>query len=249
VPEKKYVVSVTPDYVTVEYECILWTYFVEQMDKLIESLNFASRSYWGDPNRFQFYSSIETFQDSITYNLGDNRAVRTNFNLTLNGYLIPDSINKKIASVERYFGISQIVFGLETTQDDIGITVNKNTRTGNSLAKTIAYDGLNTTFIQNNFEPISAEVSAYLLNNTQVIGNYISATEVSFNKGWATAPPPLPANSINNFVFFVNGLYIEPSSIISFTDNITTSTLIIDPSILEYSFDESDLIVGLGKFN
>jgi hypothetical protein len=249
VPEKKYVVSVTPDYVTVEYECILWTYFVEQMDKLIESLNFASRSYWGDPNRFQFYSSIETFQDSITYNLGDNRAVRTNFNLTLNGYLIPDSINKKIASVERYFGISQIVFGLETTQDDIGITVNKNTQTGNSLAKTIAYDGLNTTFIQNNFEPINAEISAYLLNNTQVIGNYISATEVSFNKGWATAPPPLPANSINNFVFFVNGLYIEPSSIISFTDNITTSTLIIDPSILEYSFDESDLIVGLGKFN
>ena len=249
VPEKKYVVSVTPDYVTVEYECILWTYFVEQMDKLIESLNFASRSYWGDPNRFQFYSSIETFQDSITYNLGDNRAVRTNFNLTLNGYLIPDSINKKIASVERYFGISQIVFGLETTQDDIGITVNKNTQTGNSLAKTIAYDGLNTTFIQNNFEPINAEISAYLLNNTQVIGNYISATEVSFNKVWATAPPPLPANSINNFVFFVNGLYIEPSSIISFTDNITTSTLIIDPSILEYSFDESDLIVGLGKFN
>ena len=32
-PETKYVVSVTPDYVTVEYECIVWTYFVEQMDK------------------------------------------------------------------------------------------------------------------------------------------------------------------------------------------------------------------------
>ncbi len=68
------------------------------MDKVIEALNFASRSYWGDPNRFQFYSSIESFQDSITYEIGDNRAVRTNFNLTLNGYLIPDTINKKLAN-------------------------------------------------------------------------------------------------------------------------------------------------------
>jgi hypothetical protein len=249
VPEKKYVVAVTPDYVTVEYECILWTYFVEQMDKLIESLNFASRSYWGDPNRFQFYSSIETFQDSINYNIGENRAVRTNFNLTLNGYLIPDSINKKIASVDRYFGVSQIVFGLETTEEDIAITAKKNTTTGNSLAKTIAYDGLNTTIVQNNYAPIDEAISAYLLNNTQVIGTFVNATEVLFNKGWAIAPPPLPANSSNNFVFFVNGVYIEPSSIISFSDNITTSTLIIDPSILGYSFDESDLIVGLGKFN
>ena len=97
-PETKYVVAVTPDYITVEYECMVWTYFVEQMDKLVEALNFASRSYWGDPNRFQFYSSIESFQDAITYNVGDNRAVRTSFNLTLNGYLIPDTINKKLAN-------------------------------------------------------------------------------------------------------------------------------------------------------
>ena len=58
VPSKKYIVSVTPDYVTVTYSCIVWTYFVEQMDKLIESLNFASRSYWGNPNKFLFYTCL-----------------------------------------------------------------------------------------------------------------------------------------------------------------------------------------------
>ncbi len=115
VPEKEYVVAVSPDYVTVEYTCIIWTHFVEQMDKLIESLNYASRAYWGDPNRFQFYSSIESFQDATTYNTGDDRLIRSNFTLTLNGYLIPETINKSLSTVNRVYGGSNIIFGLETS--------------------------------------------------------------------------------------------------------------------------------------
>ena len=249
VPQKKYVVSATPDYITVEYECIVWTYFVEQMDKLIESLNFASRSYWGDPNRFQFYSSIESFEDSISYNIGENRAVRTNFNITLNGYLIPDTLNRKLASPGNIYSISQVVFGLETIDGDINIGKKIKTLNGKSLGSTIAADGLNKVITQNIFLPIDANISAYILNNTQLVATYVSPTEVTFNKGWAVAPSPMPPNSISNFVFFVNGLYIEPSSIVSFTDNVTSSTLIIDPTLLGYSFESSDLIIGLGKFN
>jgi hypothetical protein len=113
-PEKEYIASITPDYVTVEYECMIWTYTVEQMDKLIEALNFASRSYWGDPNRFQFYSQIEAFSDSLTYEVGEDRAVKSSFNLTLNGYLIPDSINKSLANANIYYGVSNVIFTLET---------------------------------------------------------------------------------------------------------------------------------------
>ena len=247
VPEKKYVVSVTPDYVTVEYECILWTYFVEQMDKLIESLNFASRSYWGDPNRFQFYSSIETFQDSITYNLGDNRAVRTNFNLTLNGYLIPDSINKKIASVERYFGVSQVVFGLETSTgtEEFGARIKKNQSSG--IKSVLLNDSVNNVIniSQNTFDP---DLALYLDTNKSVQGTYVSPNTVIFNSGWLTAPSPLPATSVINFTFFVNGMYVEPSSIVSFTDGGSTSVLVVDTNLLGYSFDQTDVIIASGKF-
>jgi hypothetical protein len=248
-PEKKYVVTATPDYVTVEYQCIVWTYFVEQMDKLIEQLNFASRSYWGDPNRFQFYSSIDSFEDSITYNIGENRAVRSNFTISLNGYLIPDSLNRKLASPTNVYGISQVVFGLETTGDETKTGQKVKTTNGKSLAKTIVSDGINKTITQNIYLPIDAAVSAYILNNTQLVATYNSPTQVTFNKGWATAPSPLPANSLSNFVFFVNGVYVEPSSIVSFTDNFTTSTLIIDSGSLGYSFESSDLVIGVGKFN
>jgi hypothetical protein len=249
VPETKYVVSATPDYVTVEYECIVWTYFVEQMDKLIESLNFASRSYWGDPNRFLFYSSIESFQDSITYDIGDNRAVRTNFTITLNGYLIPDTLNRKLAAPPNAYGISRVLFGLETIDGDIKTAQKIKTPNGKSLASTIAADGINKIITQNITIPIDAEISAYILNNTQLVATYVSPTEVTFNKGWAIAPSPLPANSLANFIFFVNGVYVEPSSIVSFINNDISSTLIIDPNLLGYSFESTDLIVGIGKFN
>lgn len=113
-PQKEFVVVVTPDYVTVTYKCVLWTNFVEQMDKLIEALNFASNSYWGDPSRFQFLAKMETFNDLQTYEQGEDRLVRTDFELTLNGYLIPDSLNAYLAQLSsRTYNLCKIVFNTE----------------------------------------------------------------------------------------------------------------------------------------
>ena len=114
IPQKEFVVVVTPDYVTVNYKCIMWTNFVEQMDKLIEAVNFASNSYWGDPSKFQFLTKIETFTDSQTYEQGEDRLVRTEFDMTLNGYLIPDSINAYIAQLSsKTYNLCKIVFNTE----------------------------------------------------------------------------------------------------------------------------------------
>ena len=41
-PSKELYGVVVPDYVTVTYQCIIYTDYVEQCDKLIEALNFAS---------------------------------------------------------------------------------------------------------------------------------------------------------------------------------------------------------------
>ena len=242
-PETKYVVALTPDYITVEYECMVWTYFVEQMDKLIESLNFASRSYWGDPNRFQFYSSIDSFEDSITYNVGDNRAVRTNFNLTLNGYLIPDSINKKIANASVYYGVSQIVFGIETATGTEEFTVKAASGTS-KITSAILSDSVNIVTTAGNDAALT-----YLGINKTVTGVYSSPTTAIFAATWAVAPDPLPATGLDNFTFFVNGQYIERAAIVSFTEVGSTSVLVIDPAILGFTFDQTDVLLAVGKFN
>lgn len=116
-PEKEYVVTVTPDYVTVNYTCILWTNFVEQMNKLIEAVNFASNSYWGDPSSFQFLTKTETFIDSQIYEQGEDRLVRTEFDLTVNGYLIPDSLNAYLAQLtSKTYNLCRIIFTTEQVQ-------------------------------------------------------------------------------------------------------------------------------------
>lgn len=243
-PETKYVVAVTPDYVTIEYECMVWTYFVEQMDKLIESLNFASRSYWGDPNRFQFYSSIDSFEDSITYNVGDNRAVRTNFTLTLNGYLIPDTINKKLANANVYYGVSEIVFGIETTSGLEEFTV-KAANPQSNIKSVLLTDSQNIVVQNTTNDP----AIAYLGINKTVVGVYSSPTTIVFPATWAVAPAPLPPTSVDNFTFFVNGQYIEKTAIVSFTEVGNTSLLVVDTTVLGFEFDSTDLVLGIGKFN
>lgn len=247
VPEKKYIVSVTPDYVTVEYECVVWTYFVEQMDKLIEALNFASRSYWGDPNRFQFLTSIESFEDSISYAIGENRAVRTNFNMTLNGYLIPDTINKKLANASVYYGVSQVVFGLETADQKEQFTAAVKKPSQRSGAKSVLLNDsvntvINNTYNSNNFDPALA---TYLGTNKSVTGTVVSSNTATFSATWLVAPSPLPATSVVNFTFFVNGQYVEPTSITSFTDG---STLVLNINALGFSLESSDVVMAVGKF-
>lgn len=112
--QKEYAIVVTPDYVTVEYNVILWTNYVEQMNKLIEALNFASNSYWGDPNAFKFLTKMESFTDAQTYDYGEDRVIKTNFNMTLNGYLIPDSVNAQLAQLSnKTYNICKIIFATE----------------------------------------------------------------------------------------------------------------------------------------
>ena len=85
------------------------------MNKLIEMINYSSDSYWGDKERFKFNAKIDTFSNTTELQQGDNRIVKTNFGLTIQGYLVPDSLNKKLASenMQKTYTKSQVLFGSE----------------------------------------------------------------------------------------------------------------------------------------
>lgn len=94
-------ITVVPDYITLKYTCIIFTNYIEQNNKLVESINFASDSYWGDLNKFQFRAMIDSFNTTTILEQGDDRAVKSTFEIMLNGYLIPDTINKDLAQVQK----------------------------------------------------------------------------------------------------------------------------------------------------
>lgn len=89
----------------------------------------------------------------------------------------------------------------------------------------------------------------YASINKAVRGVYVSPTSAEFTGTWAVAPAFLPITSVNDFTFFVNGQYIERTAIVSFTIVDITSTLVIDPDVLQFSFEYNDVILAVGKFN
>jgi hypothetical protein len=113
-PVISYQAVVIPDYVTLNYECVIWTYYREQMNKIVEAINYASDSYWGDPNRFKFRARIDTFTDNTTVNQGEERLVRMSFNIKLRGYIVPDTIAKDLTSVKRFLSAGKVSFSVET---------------------------------------------------------------------------------------------------------------------------------------
>jgi len=107
-PQFQNYIVVIPDYITLTYSCSINTYYMDQMNKIIEAIEYASDSYWGDPSRFQFRAMIDSF--AIKNELSDNeeRVVSSTFSIKLNGYIIPDIIQRDITIPHQIPGISRI---------------------------------------------------------------------------------------------------------------------------------------------
>lgn len=120
-PIKTYSATVVPDYVTLTYSCIIWTYYVEQMNKIVEAVNYASDSYWGDPARFKFNASIASFTNSQTLNQGEERLVKTDFTITMRGYIVPDIISKDTSALKKFFSKGKVLIQTEAVSDINGV--------------------------------------------------------------------------------------------------------------------------------
>jgi len=254
IPQREFYATVIPDYVTITYNCIVWTNYVEQMNKIVEAINFASDSYWGDKNRFKFRARIDNFQTVTELNNGEDRAVKTTFNIILNGYIIPDSLNKYIASKpSKFFSKCQVVISLETTSDSLETFNATTSKTNKSSGNVIGIDSFNSNSGGSSGGgggTIDPAVLTYLNTNKSVLATTVTSTTAIFPNGFLTAPSGLPATSINNFNFFVNGQLIEPAALVSFVDNgNSTCTLTIDTTELGFNFAVTDEIVAIGKFN
>lgn len=117
IPQKQQYAVVIPDYVTIKYSCVIYTYYVEQMNKIVETINYASDSYWGDPARFKFRAMIDSFATTIEVNDGQDRAIKSTFDIKLNGYLIPDIMQKDLNAIKKIPTITKVVFGVESTSN------------------------------------------------------------------------------------------------------------------------------------
>ena len=117
VQTKQFVANIVPDYVTLQYSVIIQTYYTDQLNKIVEAINYASDSYWGNPERFKFKAMIDGFTNLTQLVQGEERVARSTFTINMYGYIVPDAIQKDLSSIKKFNSKSKIIFSMETTSN------------------------------------------------------------------------------------------------------------------------------------
>ena len=245
---------VVPDYVTVTYQCIMFTDYVEQCDKLIEALNFASDSYWGDKERYRFRAMIDSYTPTVEVLQGQDRGVKATFNIKLNGYIITDTYNRDKANLKKFYSKSQLLFSTETVTDVTGTEVQSQSFTNKGAVR--FYDGqLNSTQLVSEIVAgmTAAEIVYVSLRNAAIAATKSGGTATFTGRTIATPPSGFAAIATTDFEVYVNGRRVPNSQITSITQVSTDIQVVVDTAgFFEQAgavFETVDEVLLIGKFN
>lgn len=112
-PVKQYITTVTPDYFDLTYECIIWTEYMEQMNRVVEQVSFEDDEYWGERGKYKFRTEIREYKMDTVLPSVQDRIVRTTFTLNVHAYLLPermlDKYGKIMQSSQKRFSTKKIV--------------------------------------------------------------------------------------------------------------------------------------------
>jgi hypothetical protein len=109
---------VMPDHMIFTYSFMIWTEKMTQMNKLVEDINFATEDYWGDPKRFKFRVFTNSFTHTVEVEAANSRMVRTEFDLSVHGYILPPQFDGKTATMRRSITPKKIIIGMEVVKTD-----------------------------------------------------------------------------------------------------------------------------------
>jgi|TARA_R100000030_G_scaffold41743_1_gene31361 hypothetical protein len=111
-PQEEYYNVVVPDYVILNYEFIIWTSYIEQMNKIVERINYTDNAYWGEPGKMRFRSKIESFTDASEMDTTE-RLIKTTFSVEMMGYILLKDFNNKV-NTEKFLSPKRLIFNMET---------------------------------------------------------------------------------------------------------------------------------------
>lgn len=251
IPVKEFYGVIMPDYVNLVYTCVIFTEYVEQMNKIIESVNFASDSYWGDPERFKFRAAIDNYTTTTELIDGGDRTVKTSFQIKIAGYIVSDAINTSVGNPNKFFSKAAVKFGIETA----GTTEILNAKAGTpaKAAPSRFFDTALTgvsgggTSGGSGGSGMTVEQIAFVgLSNTALAWS-VSGLVATFNNHLKATPPAgFNALAEKDFQVYINGVMIP-------VENRTTSdsgtNITVTFNDLGFTLDSTDQVLLVGKFN
>ena len=242
-PVDEYYGVIIPDYVNLAYSCIVFTDYIEQMNKIVESINFASDAYWGNPEKFSFRAMIDNYTTATELNQGQDRKVKTEFTINMLGHIVPDTINSQLNGQNKFYSTARVNFKLETESNMA--TLNKKAETPEREASFRFFDTSLTGAQQSAEIGMTAEQIAYVQLNNIVLADSQTGTVATYTgRRFATPPAGFTLNQYD-FQVYVNGV------ILAYDDRTVAeagSNIEVTITGLGYDLDDDDKVLLVGKF-
>ena len=248
IPVREFYGVIIPDYINIVYSCTIFTEYVEQMNKIVESINFASDSYWGDPERFKFRAAIDNYTTTTELVEGSDRTVKTTFQIKMAGYVVSDAINTSVANPRKFFSKSAVSFKIETA-GNVEI-LNAAARSPLSEAPTRFYDTALTGVSGgggSSTAGMTTEQITYVGMQSTALADSVTSNTATFNsKLIATPPPGFPALDEGDFQVYVNGVLIP---VANRTTTQSGVNILVTFTSLGYNIEAADQVIVIGKFS
>jgi hypothetical protein len=237
---------VIPDYVTITYQCVIFTDYVEQCDKLIEALNFASDSYWGDPERYRFRAMIDSYTPTVELNQNGDRAVKATFSIKLHGHIITDTYNRDKANLKKFYSKAQVNFGFETVGDLETLTAAASTPQDSRPVR--FFDSQIGSLSSTSTGGMSVDQITFVTLNSSAIAAAITYNTATFSGKTITTPPAGFSITEDSFQVYINGQFI-PAAQRTTTQSGADILVTFDTEAIGYEMLEVFEILIVGKFN
>lgn len=130
---QEYFITPIPDYVDVSYDFIAWTEYQNQLNFLVEQFVYFTGQSFGEKNSLKFATNVDSFTMEDNNTTGQDRVVRSSFQITVHGYLLPKVAGNQITT-KRVVSMNKVSFA----QEAFG---NINVQNGNQF-RNINYDSI-----------------------------------------------------------------------------------------------------------
>jgi len=233
-PKKELYNILMPEFVDITYECMVWTAYTEQLNEVIEALNFTGQ-YWGNKDTWKFRTQVTDYNVINEVGDGTERINRVEFNLVTKAYLLPEKFDGE-SPIKKSMSVKRVVFSTE-----VDVTSGNGRLEGLLTTPSPYYDNKDLIdFLSLNSSLTTSGASTLTINNVKCIKTPTTLSSV------VTAAFTYGSDSYDIKVY-VNGVRYYFTT--HFTiDSVNSNSLTINFSSMPFSVDSGDEITITGKF-
>ena len=113
---EEFYISVMPEFYKVEYELVFFSYYIEQMNSIVQNIIPASNFVWGDSYKFRTFVGDISFDNINPSN--SERLVKSTIPLTVDARL-QSAFELRKSTIRKAYSVKRIVFRTEQSSFDI----------------------------------------------------------------------------------------------------------------------------------